>query len=46
MPEWIIKLARRLMALPAGRYQIILTIGNAANSYDWTVISLGKIENS
>lgn len=46
VPEWIIKLARRLMALPAGRYQIILTIGNAANSYDWTVISLGKIENS
>lgn len=30
------------MALQPGRYQIILTIGQA--NHDWTVISLGKIE--
>jgi len=44
MPEWITKLARRLMALPAGRYQIILTVG--VNAYDWTVTELGKVESS
>lgn len=42
-PAWIIKLARRLLALPAGRYQLILTIDREC---DWTVIELGKVERS
>lgn len=40
-PKWIIKLARRLMALQPGRYQIILTIDDKPN---WTVTNLGKVE--
>jgi hypothetical protein len=43
MPEWIVKLARRLMALTPGRYMIILTIGS---TIDWTVQELGKIEKA
>lgn len=42
MPEWVIKLARRLMALTPGRYVIILSIGQII---DWTVQELGKIEH-
>jgi len=41
MPEWILKLARRLMALAPGRYMLILTIGKAN---EWTVTELGKVE--
>lgn len=41
MPEWILKLARRIMALAPGRYMIILTIGK---DKDWSVITLGKVE--
>jgi len=31
------------LALPRGRWQIILTIGD---DYDWTVIPLGKVERN
>jgi len=41
MPEWVLKLARRIMALKPGRYMILLTIGNI---FDWTVTALGDIE--
>lgn len=41
LPPWLTKLARRLLALEPGRYQIILTIGK---SHDWTVTHLGKPE--
>jgi len=43
MPEWVLKLARRLLALPRGRWQIILTIGDG---HDWTVVPLGKVERN
>jgi hypothetical protein len=43
VPEWLLKLARRLMALPEGRYQITVTIG-PGNYYDCTVTELGKVE--
>lgn len=41
MPDWVVKLARRLMALSPGRYAIVLTIGK---EHDWTVQFLGKVE--
>lgn len=41
MPEWVLKLARRLMALTEGRYLIVLTVGKETN---WTVTKLGKVE--
>ena len=43
MPEWILKLARRIMALRPGRYAIILTV---CDMHDWTVVELGKVEFS
>lgn len=43
MPEWVVKLARRIMALKPGRYAIILTVGKMP---DWTVMELGKIEGA
>ena len=43
MPEWVLKLARRIMALRPGRYAIILTVGDM---HDWTVAELGKVEFS
>lgn len=42
LPEWVLKLARRLLALPDGRYQIVLTKNGDRN--DWSVTRLGKIE--
>ncbi len=41
MPDWILKLARRMLGLPDGRYSIIVTIGHKP---DWTVTPLGKVE--
>jgi len=41
MPSWVVKLARRLLALEPGRWQIVLTVGN---KHDWTVTRLGKVE--
>ncbi len=41
MPEWLLKLTKRLLALTPGRYLIILTLGKEA---DWTLQHLGKIE--
>lgn len=43
LPSWIIKLGQRLLKLPNGRYQVILTIDREC---DWTVIELGKVEKS
>jgi hypothetical protein len=43
LPSWVIKLARRLLTLPHGRYQLILTIGPDC---DWTVVQLGKVERN
>lgn len=37
------KLARRVDALPGGRYQIVVTVGEAG-LLDWSVMPLGKIE--
>ena len=43
MPEWVIKLARRILALDEGCWQIIvLNLGNGIRR--WTVTKLGKIE--
>lgn len=38
------KLARRLAALPAGRYELILSIDEAGVMTDWSVRYFGKIE--
>jgi hypothetical protein len=42
LPCWLLKLARRILHLAPGRYQIVLTISAQP---DWTVIRLGSIEN-
>lgn len=42
MPEWVVKLARRLLALPDGRYSIVLTVDGQRR--DWSVQPLGKVE--
>jgi len=43
IPDWIVKLARRLWGLERGyRYQITLTLTTRP---DWTIIQIGKIEN-
>jgi hypothetical protein len=45
MPEWIVKLARRILGLKRGyRYQLILTLSE--DGQDWTVICLGTVETS
>lgn len=41
MPEWLLKLSRRLQALTPGRYVIILTIGKQPN---WQVAKCVKTE--
>jgi len=41
MPDWVLKLARRIMALESGRWLIVLTIGQR---HDWTVQRIGKVE--
>lgn len=41
-PVWVVKLARRLLGLKPGRYQLILTIDR--QGCDCTVIPLGKVE--
>ena len=41
MANWALKLLRRLVALPPGRYLILLTIDRDT---DWTVQELGKVE--
>lgn len=38
------KLARRLAALPAGRYEIVLTVGDDGVPADWSVRWFGKVE--
>ena len=43
-PEWVVKLIRRLMPLPPGRYMIVLDVGKQ-KSY-WSVTHLGKIEHN
>jgi hypothetical protein len=47
MPEWSIKLLRRIVALAKepGRYMIVLTIREGGNR-DWTVTRLGKLEEA
>lgn len=37
-----IKLMKRIAALPGGRHQITLTVGDGVE--DWTVTPLGKVE--
>jgi hypothetical protein len=45
MPEWIVKLARRILGLKRGyRYQLILTLTDKGQ--DWTVVCLGTVETS
>jgi len=41
MANWALKLLRRLVALPPGRYLILLTVDK---ELDWTVQPLGKVE--
>lgn len=41
MANWALKLLRRLVALPPGRYLISLTVGKQP---DWTVLELGEVE--
>ena len=41
-PVWLAKLARRILHLPPGRYQLIITISDRP---DWTVLALGPVEN-
>lgn len=43
MPEWILKLARRLLGLAPGMYCIYLSIDEAKRP-QWTVQPLGKVE--
>ena len=43
MPDWIVKLARRLLALPEGHcYQILLV--KDSGGITWSVINTSKIE--
>jgi len=42
MPEWVIKLARRVLALDEGCWQIIFF--NEGGRRWWNVTRLGKIE--
>lgn len=37
------KLARRLAALPDGRYQVIVTV-SATGLVDWSILLFGKVE--
>lgn len=41
LPTWLHRLSRRILHLPAGRYQITLTV---ADCPDWSVLYLGKVE--
>jgi len=43
MPDWIVKLARRLLSLDEGCWQIVLFNGGGRRW--WTVTKLGKIEH-
>lgn len=38
------KLARRLAGLPAGRYEVIVTVGEDGVLRDWSVRFFGKVE--
>lgn len=38
------KLARRLAGLPAGRYELVLTVGEDGVLADWSVRWFGKVE--
>ena len=38
------KLARRLAGLPAGRYEIIMTVGEDGVPADWSIRWFGKVE--
>jgi hypothetical protein len=38
----IVKLLRRIQALPDGRHEIIITCGGGVQ--DWTVRTIGKVE--
>jgi hypothetical protein len=46
VPEWMVKLGRRLLTLEPGRYRIILTLGKRQleREADWTVEPVGKVE--
>ena len=44
MPEWIVKLARRILALEEGCWQILLIYQGGVRR--WTVTRLGKVEES
>jgi hypothetical protein len=37
-------LARRLAGLPAGRYELVITIGDDGALADWSVRWFGKVE--
>ena len=43
LPLWAVKLARRIAALPDGRYIIALT--KDGRTHDLTVLSSGKVEH-
>ncbi len=42
MPEWITKLAARILSLTDGRWLIVLTVNGRHR--DWTIENLGKVE--
>lgn len=42
-PKWIVKLARRLLGLHAGRWEITLSVFGDGRR-DWSVREVGKIE--
>jgi len=44
MPEWVIKLARRLLGLDAGCWQIILIVDGSKRH--WIVTRMGNIEQA
>jgi hypothetical protein len=43
VPEWIMRLSKRLLSLPSGRY--IITLTATKERHDWTIANAGRIEN-
>lgn len=41
-PDWMVKLARRLLALPDGCYVIVLS--RDGSKAEWSVLQVGKVE--
>ena len=43
VPDWALKLMRRIMGLEPGRWMIVLTVGR---EYDWSVTNIGRVEHT